>query len=184
MKLHLPEGMTMLVDLVAATASTAPDLRGIWRDPDCPPVPVSNREQARELHQVRLITMIEQGDIVARSPLTRMPCSRDFEWRRDSDRYAVSWEDAQAFCRMLAIDLQPLAVEQHNTHTPTPEERDAALLAQFRSLGGDLRNGYFTGDRGARAALARADGRTRQTLEPILKRAADREARQHKWPPG
>lgn len=178
MKLELPEGMIVLADLVAATATTVPDLRDRRRygfaEGWSEPVEVSNRDQARTLHQARLMDMIDRGEIVARSPLTRAPCS-GFDWHRDADRYAVTWDEAQAFCRVLAIDLQPLAVQQHDTHTPTPEERDAALLAQFRSLGGDVKNGQFIGH-GARAALERADGRKRQTLEPILLRAAKREA--------
>jgi hypothetical protein len=177
MKLQLPEGMIVLADLVAATASVVPDFRERRRysypEGLSDPVDVSNRDQTQnQVHPLLLMRMLERNEIVARCPLTLAPHNEGFEWQRDAERYAVTWDDAQAFCRMLAIDLQPLVAEQ----APTSEERDASLLAQFRSLGGEVKNGKISGSRGARAALERADGRRRQTLEPILLRAAMREA--------
>jgi len=174
--LYLPEGMVFVQDLVNATASVVPDLRRRVRyhfeDGSSEPIDESNRDQARVLHRMRLLDMISKREIVPRSPLTQVPCP-DFEWRL-AGRYVVTWAEAQAFCRMLAIDLQPLVGQSHEEQSQ--EERDAALLAQYRSLGGEVVSGEFGGQRGALAKLAKQDGRTRQTLTPMLLRAAEREA--------
>lgn len=169
--IRLHAGPVMIDALLDATSAQVPEIvremRFRFEDGVSEPVSVSNQEQARKVHMARLGQMIDSGEIVPRSPLTLAPWI-DFEPQHES-MCVVTWAEAQTFCRMLALDLQP-ALEQ------SPEEKDAALLALFREMGGVVKDGQLTGKRGALAALARGDGRTRQTLTEILIRAAKNES--------
>lgn len=172
--LTLPNAPILVSDLIAATASTVPDLRGTMTVPLSEgrsplSVRVSNREQAKQVHLVDLCKMARAGTITPRSLLTSSPV-------HDDDYKVIlncvlTFADAQAFCDYLAIDLQPATpVPQEST-----EERDAKVLAAFRRLGGEVKRGKLGGRRGALAALEAEDGRVRQTLTPIILRAAERE---------
>ncbi len=176
--LHLPEGPLKIDELVNATSALAPDLRGDvrFRGADgrwSEPVPASNRDQTRQVHMVTISEMARRGEVLPRSVLTFAPWAQ-FE-PSDAPQCYVAWDDAKAFCKRLDIDLQ-VSVSPALAAVETPQERDAAVLARFLELGGLVIKGEIAGRRGALADLVKADGRKRQTLTPIIRRAAAREA--------
>ena len=175
--LHLPEGPLNIDELVNATSALAPDLRGDvrFRGADgrwSESVPASNRDQTRQVHMVTISEMARRGEVLPRSVLTFAPWTH-FEAGDASHCYVV-WGDAQAFCKRLDIDLQ-VSVSPALAAVETLQERDAMLLARYRELGGQVIDGKLS-PQGALAALAKSDGRKRQTLTPIIRRAAAREA--------
>jgi hypothetical protein len=87
---------------------------------------------------------------------------------------ASQWRDrlraALALSELQAVDsLSGLPADADGAAKP---DEDAALLRRFRELGGDVKNGNLAGTKGALAALAKEDGRNRNTLKPRIIRAA------------
>ncbi len=157
--IYLPEGDVTCEALLDATAATVPDIRararfkfqdGWWPET----VELKNRDQARTAQTAHLVDMAARGEIRPKSRLTNCPLP-EFG-AIDVPAAWLTWAEAQAFCALLGLDLEPgepaHVCERRQSIEPLPavvtagpgltpgraiEDRQARRLLRLRELGGD-----------------------------------------------
>jgi len=120
--IRLPQGLVFVSDLIEATVSQQPDLRGRLHaslgNGRHASVELSNRDQARQVQLLHFAKMCRDGKLTPRSPLSGVPV--DFELS-EANRCVVTWPEAQAFAASLGLTLEPKVATVEPEH-PEPYE--------------------------------------------------------------